>query len=960
MRRKRSETAVALSTEPPLAACTIIFRNYLSHARILASSFRQHVRDGRFYLLVIDGLPKKARIEPYIHVLTVDDLNLPSFYEMCFKYDVTELSTAVKPSLLSLLLNGYGENKVIYFDPDNLIMRPLSALSALMQRASIVLTPHLLKPIPVDGMKPSEQDIMLSGAYNLGFIALTQSQETAAFLSWWEERLRDGCRIDPPKALFVDQRWIDLVPGYFSSTAILRDPAYNVAYWNLHGRKLSQHGKEFRVNGRPLVFFHFSGFDPNQPQSLSRHQTRFNVKKRSALRNLLSLYVDLQMKYGYEVSGKWIAGRLRFSNDITVHPLLRRVYLGLDETTRQSFGNLLNASRPDSFFQWAIRDRPDEKRLSPFLELLYSLRYDVASAFPDVHGRDRDKFLHWARTSGAKEMQYDPRLVSRTKSSSRNHALRKKSAAYDTSAQTSGVPRISAEEYSHLIARIREIVREILPRGSVVLVTSKGDARLVQLKPHKGWHFPQTSDGTYAGYYPADSSTALAHLKSLRSKGAQFLLFPASSIWWLTHYIGLRRYLERHYKIAFLQKDTCVIFDLRKRFARAPRSHARSTALKAIIAPVRPVQPRLGVNITGNIAAETGVGEGVRSDIRGLKAAKVRFVLNNTIDPLSANKDTTYKRFSDARPHPINLVHLNADQAWEFARQKSKEYFAGNYNIAYWAWELSHFPHQWLGSFQYFQEIWVPSTFTLDAVSRVSPIPVVRMPHSIREKPRAPNFARSHFGLARDKFIFLFMFDFRSFIERKNPIGLIRAFRKAFRSHDRVTLVLKCSNIGSNAGTLHREAKGANVHIISSLLTRREVDALLSVADCYVSLHRSEGFGLTLAEAMALGKPVIATGYSGNLDFMNQGNSFLVRYDLGTIQEDHGPYGKGSVWAEPDLDHAAELMQLVRYDRKLARDVGQRARRDVSQHLTPLIVGRRMRQRLMQILSYGGSPNVIK
>src|SRR5262249_24027928 len=151
-----------------------------------------------------------------------DALGLPCFYEMCFKYDVTELCTAVKPSFLSLLLDRYADG-IIYFDPDILILKPLDELKALWRRADIVLTPHLLQPIPADGCKPTEQDIMLAGAYNLGFIAVRKSAETAEFLRWWNDRLRDGCRIDPARGLFTDQKWIDLVPGLFPSAGILRD-----------------------------------------------------------------------------------------------------------------------------------------------------------------------------------------------------------------------------------------------------------------------------------------------------------------------------------------------------------------------------------------------------------------------------------------------------------------------------------------------------------------------------------------------------------------------------------------------------------------------------------------------------------------------------------------------------------------------------------------------------------------
>ena len=951
-RKRQTNLTLGTSAHPPVAACTIIFRNYLSHARILASSLRQHMPGGNFYLLVLDDLPKRTRIEPYIRVLGVEDLELPSFYEMSFKYDVTELSTAVKPTLLSLLFRKFGETRVVYFDPDILIMRPLDALVEVMTGATIVLTPHLLKPIPLDGLRPSEQDIMLSGAYNLGFIALTRSAETDSFLQWWEERLRDGCRIDPPNALFVDQRWIDLVPGYFRGTTIFAEPAYNVAYWNLHERKLTRRGKQFYVNEEPLVFFHFSGFNPEQPRKLSQHQTRI-ATPRGALRDLLSLYVDLQMKYGYELSSKWRAGLLHFSNGVAVHPFLRRLYLGLDEPTRRSFGNLLKAERPDSFFAWATRPQPEPKHLSPFLDLLYSLRADVAAAFPDVRGADRDKFLHWARTTGAKEMDYAPELVPQPERSRSKRRTAKKRAV--DPAQRTAFRRISPDEYSLLVTRIRAIVRQHLPKRSIVLVTSKGDARLVRISPRKGWHFPQTDDGTYAGYYPRDSASAIAHLKSLRAKGAQFLLFPASSTWWLTHYRGLCRYLERHFKVAFMQKDACIIFDLRKHYARAPRSRARKIAFNAIVNPAPALPPKFGVNLCGNITAETGVGEAVRSDIRSLKAAKVPMALSDFVDPLAANKDTTYRSFSSARPYRINLIHLNADQAWEFARKKGKDYFPGNYNIAYWAWELAAFPKQWVGSFQYFQEIWVPSTFTLDAVARVSPVPVVRMPHSIRVPRRQHRAATNRFGLPRDKFMFLFVFDLRSFFERKNPLGLIRAFRKAFRRDDKAMLVLKCTNIDKHAKILRATAKDADVRLIPSLFYRRELDDLMSRADCYVSLHRAEGFGLTMAEAMSLGKPVIATAYSGNLDYMNPGNSFLVRYELTTIEEDHGPYQKGAVWAEPDVEHAAELMRNIYEDRRLARAVGAQAQKDVTRYLSLRAVGAMMRERLLQVIPRDGS-----
>lgn len=950
MARPSSKPSPPLANDVPLAACTIIYRNYLSHARILANSFHQQVPNGRFYLLVIDGLPRKARLEPNIRVINIDELKIRTFYEMVFKYDVTELSTAVKPTLLMLLLNQFGEKHVAYFDPDILIMRPLNRLSELLQTNDIVLTPHLLTPIPLDGLKPSEQDIMLAGAYNLGFIGISNAPTTHEFLDWWAERLSHACRIDHANALFVDQRWIDLVPGYFPRTAILRDPAYNVAYWNLHERRLSRRGKDFYVNGGPLVFFHFSGFNPDEPQKLSRHQTRFAVNRGSVLRDLLSHYVDLHMKHGYEISSKWTAGRLHFSNGVAVHPLLRRLYLELDKRTRQSFGNLLDAEPTDSFFQWAIRPQVGRKRLSPFLEFLYNLRYDLAAVFPDVHGRNREKFVRWAATSGAREMQYDARLVPNAKKVFTSHTSQAEEKA---TKQPNQWRQVSAEEYSSLVERVRQLAREVLPRRSVVLVISKGDTRLLELKPHTAWHFPQTTDGSYPGYYPANSGMALAHLKMLRAQGAQFLLIPMVSLWWLTHYTGLRRYLERYCRLTFVDERCCVIFDVA---GSTPSYRARQQArerIEAAITAALATRPCLGVNVAGYIASEKGVGEGVRSDIRCLEAVGMPYVLNKITDTGSVNADATFKNFSIDNPYRVNLIHINADQMPGFVRAKGERYFRGRYNIAYWAWELSRFPSQWSSSFRHLQEIWVPSAFTLDAVSRLSPVPVLRMPHAIESKPGGTRSRLRGLRNSDGKFVFLFVFDFHSDLERKNPIGLVRAFKKAFRSDNEALLVLKSAHSKScraDKAALRRAiGKTKNIRLLDRVMSRRELFALMSRANCYISLHRSEGFGLTLAESMNLGKPVIATGYSGNLDFMTAANSFLVNYHLVEIARDRPPYQKGYVWAEPDLNHAAELMRLVREDSDVATRVARRGQSDVRQVLSAEMLGQLVKERLMSL-----------
>jgi len=207
----------------------------------------------------------------------------------------------------------------------------------------------------------------------------------------------------------------------------------------------------------------------------------------------------------------------------------------------------------------------------------------------------------------------------------------------------------------------------------------------------------------------------------------------------------------------------------------------------------------------------------------------------------------------------------------------------------------------------------------------------------------------SRFGVRPGSFLFLFMFDFHSVMERKNPLGLIAAFKKAFGESEEAALLIKSSRVDADGMTEMKAAAGANISIVDTVIGREEVNALFRACDCYVSLHRSEGFGLTIAEAMVASKPVIATAFSGNMDFMTARNSYLVRYNLTEIERDHSPYRKGWHWAEPDIDHAAELMRRVVEKRDEALDLGRQAREDVLRLMHPDVVGQRMKARLMEI-----------
>ncbi len=363
------------------------------------------------------------------------------------------------------------------------------------------------------------------------------------------------------------------------------------------------------------------------------------------------------------------------------------------------------------------------------------------------------------------------------------------------------------------------------------------------------------------------------------------------------------------------------------------------------------MNPNLGINIAGYINGEFGIGEGVRANIRAAEAAGIPFSINNFTRSPHRKQDTTYQNFSQDNPHPVNLIQVNADEVATFIKHTDSSYFENKYNIGFWAWELPTFPPEWQPAFNRFHEIWTYSNHCAEAISAVSPIPVIKIMPSI--SLAQSTLERAALNLPKDKFIFLFIFDFSSRIERKNPLAVIQAFKQAFGEDDGVLLIVKSSNSKNfpeaQASLNSAIVNHSNIKHLDGYLSKEKLNGLLYNCDCYVSLHRCEGFGLTMAEAMFYGKPVIATGYSSNTEFMNVGNSFCVKYKLIPIEQDCGPYKKGNVWAAADVEHAANFMRYVFNNSWEAQQIGAIAAEEIKTILNPQVAGNKIRKRLEYI-----------
>ena len=368
----------------------------------------------------------------------------------------------------------------------------------------------------------------------------------------------------------------------------------------------------------------------------------------------------------------------------------------------------------------------------------------------------------------------------------------------------------------------------------------------------------------------------------------------------------------------------------------------------------------LGVNAVGYLRGGLGLGQAARLYVQALQAAAVP-VRTTTLDVNLPDvvgpdgrraqiKTTDFADLHVAGELPFNLICVNAPELPAFHAELGEEFFEGRYTIGVWAWEVDVVPQSWDRAFALVDEIWVYSRYVEEIFSHVSPVPVVRMPLPIVAPAPGGDLTALHLP---GGFQFLFLFDFYSTLARKNPLGLVDAFTRAFEPGEGPQLVLKSHNGDFKPDRLARlqDAIGdrPDIHVVDRFLSQADMAALMRRADCYVSLHRAEGFGLTLGESMALGKPVIATGFSANLDFMTSENSYLVRHSETQVGPEGENYPAQGTWAEPDVGHAAELMRHVWEHQDEARERGARAQREIAEHFSLEAVGEAARARLKRL-----------
>ncbi|TDB64488.1 glycosyltransferase family protein [Arundinibacter roseus] len=283
-------------------AFTICSINYLAQARTLGTSLKKTNPDVRYFVGLVDRLDDvqfEPGFLPDFSLIEVHTIGIGRFEEMCDRYNITELNTAVKPFYFTYFFSQFPEaQQVIYFDPDIIVYQPLTELINQLKKHEAVVTPHICTPIE-DTKTPNELHHLNTGVYNLGFCAFRRSIESLNFIRWWEEKLRYECLISLCDGLFVDQNWMNFLPLFIENTCIEKNPGYNMAYWNLHERQASQIENEWIINDLyPLLFFHYSGYDPKNPDDISKYQDRFTFQMRPDLKPLFEIYHNQLLENG--------------------------------------------------------------------------------------------------------------------------------------------------------------------------------------------------------------------------------------------------------------------------------------------------------------------------------------------------------------------------------------------------------------------------------------------------------------------------------------------------------------------------------------------------------------------------------------------------------------------------------------------------------------------------------------
>jgi len=1069
-------TIAAAADDPALFAgrqgCCVVSvctRNYLYLARTALAAFRRHHPGMPAFLGIVDwdGQEPLAIEGTTLLACGRPEIGGDAFDYMALKYSALDMCGAIKPYVLDHVLRRTRFAKLVFIDADVYTCAPFARLLADLDDHDFVVTPHTLAPQPHPDRiweRPTLGDLAFAGPLNSGLFGLRATAEAQAFLQVWRDLVTRPGAFMPELGGQTEQNAFNWVSSFVDRVRVLRDAAYNVAYWNLHDRSLRFAGLDdparedaWTVDGRPLVAFHFSGYSLADPYTLSRHDHRHSLYVLPSVARLAEHFAarlrehgaaaDLRLPYRFDA----------FPSGIAVDERMRRLCKH-HETLLAAAVSPWTAAGEAHYCEALLSPIAYTGSLLPALfDAIYHERPDVRRRYPNARLQP-DGMLRWIALHGIYEHGYQE-LYDRYRPvlPSRHGVVALAKARQERPRLFAGLPEAMGADRHRLLARldgaglsalaaavrggelehyclspialVRRLVEEradvrksfpdllfgdaaafaswldtaaardhCLPEGAAAAFAARAEGRslarifsfLNRTRPFmERWPLGLVGEGRvelaenlltalrHNAEYDADdvlmylwvmerqpwaglgltfelAANACRTPSPLLDEGQEALLGPllardrgcraALARYRRDHHTARDRRRQEPLRRAQRQRGVAnTVFEVLELAAWEGGAARRQDAGRRLLAPLPEAR---GVNLFGYHKSPIGLGTLSRGLAQALGAAGVR-VQPNLLGDSAMAADLSMADFVRTYDHGLDTnLFVSYPHQHEMLLARHPEHVTrGRRNVVYLAWEQRDGSHYWPEVYRDFDQVWALSDFAAESLRRFMRRDVATVPCVLDCEALPPAGVKRDFGLEPGKLTFVFVFDANSSIERKNPEAVIRAFAQAFGGRDDVCLVLRIAN---GHRLQHRQSikrllaaapGGLDLRVVVEPLARHDLLRLLSAGDCYVSLHRAEGFGYTCAEAMAYGMPVIATGYSGNLQFMSPDNSFLVDYREATVAVADGPYQRGSMWAEPDVQHAAALMQLV-YDRPdLARDTGARGRDSVRRTLSAAVVG---------------------
>lgn len=801
---------------------------------VFAESYLRYHPGSTVYICLVDRPHPRVDYDNYpFEVILAEDLEIPAFFNFAFKYDILELNTAVKPFVFKYLRNQKGLDRAFYFDPDILVHDQLKGLEEALDSHQAVLTPHLTKPID-NICRPPERVIGMCGIYNLGFAGLRLDEKTESFLDWWCDRLYRYCINDLTNGMFVDQSWMDFAPAYLESVAIMRDPVYNIAYWNLPNRHPENVGDHWEVEGRRVAFFHFSGVDPRDLEAVSKHQDRFNLYDRPELRPCFKNYADLvEASDHHEMRDiPYFYHHFRGTN-IPIPRFLRTALMEIDPEGRR-WVDPFDVEGEDSYLAWLLNVHPcDSSILHPAALYLWHARPDLQAAFPGLPDAGVEAYLDWYLGGGAEQAGLHRVFVeglARARAEHRSPGLRDE------------MERFRSIDLSHPKDEEMRWLNESAGEFSGGFELNRCALFLHRIRPDLVAAYPELDIEGRRGliYWLCRYGPEVLGIDK-RLLGPLFPQLPLKS----RVRLRLQGFGLGSQAFELSSEDPLV-----ERLDEGQEEYENFASGKPIFSG--------GVNILGYFEGERGGRSPARALLEGFEKAGVP-VLGVSLDhELPDLMVSELIRYSAGVPYQVSLLCDSPERWPEIVRNLPLGLRLGHRIVGYSLREVSTVPAPAL---QAVDLLLLPAEELIDAR--------IELPQDVLPIPRIEAVRKRHpdFGFPPGKSVLIAEGDWSLSEDRRSLSFLIDWVRRL--SSELSEDILLCLLTGSSGRSLKSEVAHLPIEVISSPLGAGLRRILVRESRAVIDLDHEKGFSFLLAEAVWESVPVICRegrGMGGVLD----------------------------------------------------------------------------------------------